>query len=450
MNDLIKYKLSGLHLEVTRKCNLRCVHCLCGEPQDIDISKDVIDRLLLQVDEITMLLLTGGEPLLALDCIEYLFDAIKRQKVKVSSIGFVTNGTVLDRRVIQALSDFLQERPECRIIWEISYDKFHDKAQSEKCLKFYQPLVDELGERCSLTFHEDIDWLHYAGRAWGKLSVLGIPVKGVCDCHFGSHQIKIVDNRVSCLLRLSANGGVGFAADESFEEHDKRALGNILNESLSSMFERNNRTCVRLCDECFCESAYYNFENFQYPSLDPVTYEIELYLLTARFRYHSLRWIWKLREWAVENCPDIDIHRVIAGTVFDCHYFFGCIEWLMIYKYRNSNSLNRKEKLLLISDDSAMEIISGKACMKYEKHYSKKFPDSTKEEIYRLSFLKTYNEFVAAMTLDDLMLALFRGAPAKEYFNRIEKYIKDDHMDNDVFNPCALIPDTIDPRADKP
>ena len=97
-----------------------------------------------------------------------------------------------------------------------------------------------------------------------------------------------------------------------------------------------------------------------------------------------------------------------------------------------------------------MKIISGKACMKYEKHYSKKFPDSTKEEIYRLSFFKTYNEFVAAMTLDDLMLALFRGAPAKEYFNRIEKYMKDDHMDNDVFNPCALIPDTIDPRADEP
>ena len=37
--------IANLVIEVTRKCNLQCAHCLRGEAQDIEISEAVIDKI---------------------------------------------------------------------------------------------------------------------------------------------------------------------------------------------------------------------------------------------------------------------------------------------------------------------------------------------------------------------------------------------------------------------
>jgi len=448
MENTKKYKLSGLHLEVTRRCNLRCAHCLCGEPQNIDISPEVIDKFLAQVSEITSILLTGGEPLLALDSIKYLFDALKRNDVKVITVSFITNGTILDERFIHILSDFLQDKPECKIDWGISYDKFHDKSQSEKCLEFYKPLVANLGEQCSITFHEDIDWLHYSGRAWGKRSVLNVPVKGVCDAHFRPHRIKIVDDWVFCLFRLCVNGNFGFSSVDSFDDIDKKALGNILYDSLSSIFEENYRTCIYLCDECFAEAGFYNYENFQYPSIKPLTHMYEDVLYTSRIRRIHLNLIWQLREWAVKHYPDMDIREIIAGTISDDAYFKECILWLMIEDYKKLKTISKEEAFLLSNEDTATNYMNMLACTKYEKHFSKKYPKVSQDEIYHLSFAKVLSEVAALMTLSDYERALFRGNTAKGYFEFVHQHMMEnsDYIKN--FNPCAKIPDTIDHRGE--
>ena len=40
-----KYKYAGLTLELTRRCNKKCAHCLRGQSQDITMSKEIIDKL---------------------------------------------------------------------------------------------------------------------------------------------------------------------------------------------------------------------------------------------------------------------------------------------------------------------------------------------------------------------------------------------------------------------
>ena len=35
-----------LAIEMTRRCNLKCKFCAKGEPQDLDISKSIIDKTL--------------------------------------------------------------------------------------------------------------------------------------------------------------------------------------------------------------------------------------------------------------------------------------------------------------------------------------------------------------------------------------------------------------------
>lgn len=90
-------------IEVTRKCNLKCKHCMRGDAQDLNISKKIIDNLLDQVVGIENLFLTGGEPLLADDEVEYIVDEIIRRNMVIRELSFVTNGTVLSDKMVNTL-----------------------------------------------------------------------------------------------------------------------------------------------------------------------------------------------------------------------------------------------------------------------------------------------------------------------------------------------------------
>lgn len=53
---------SSLILEVTRKCNLHCAHCLRGDAQCVDMSKSTIDKLMPMLGKVSSVTFTGGEP----------------------------------------------------------------------------------------------------------------------------------------------------------------------------------------------------------------------------------------------------------------------------------------------------------------------------------------------------------------------------------------------------
>lgn len=77
-NAPMKMKLMHLVIETNRQCNLNCTHCGRGDAQDVTITPEIIDKLLDQIDFIVELDLTGGEPFLHPEIIEYLFDGITR------------------------------------------------------------------------------------------------------------------------------------------------------------------------------------------------------------------------------------------------------------------------------------------------------------------------------------------------------------------------------------
>lgn len=51
----------NLVIEVTRRCNMCCTHCLRGDAQDLDISDEVLETVArnIQPSSVTF---TGGEP----------------------------------------------------------------------------------------------------------------------------------------------------------------------------------------------------------------------------------------------------------------------------------------------------------------------------------------------------------------------------------------------------
>lgn len=97
--------LLGLDLELTKRCNLKCVYCYAdgGRPNQDELSLDEICGTLdaakmLGAKKVT---LTGGEPLTHryfFDIAEYAVDA----KLQVS---LYTNGTLIDLKVAEKLAD---------------------------------------------------------------------------------------------------------------------------------------------------------------------------------------------------------------------------------------------------------------------------------------------------------------------------------------------------------
>jgi MoaA/NifB/PqqE/SkfB family radical SAM enzyme len=59
--------LDNVIIEITRRCNMKCEHCLRGAQQRLDIPDDVLSKFFLRIRDsyINHLCLTGGEPSLA-------------------------------------------------------------------------------------------------------------------------------------------------------------------------------------------------------------------------------------------------------------------------------------------------------------------------------------------------------------------------------------------------
>lgn len=85
-----------LVIEVTRKCNLNCDHCLRGCSQNMDMKKEYIDELFSQLRKANInsidLTLTGGEPSLNIPMINYIIEKLESNNIDLSMFYIATNG----------------------------------------------------------------------------------------------------------------------------------------------------------------------------------------------------------------------------------------------------------------------------------------------------------------------------------------------------------------------
>ena len=83
----------GVHLDVTWRCNERCVHCYLDHDDLGEMSYDEIEDLMTQMAEAGVFFLTisGGEPLLRKD----LFAIIRRARELTFNVKLKTNGILI-------------------------------------------------------------------------------------------------------------------------------------------------------------------------------------------------------------------------------------------------------------------------------------------------------------------------------------------------------------------
>ena len=96
-NHETKIEIEFLVFELTRKCNMKCQHCLRGKAENKNISKEILNNFLSQVSSIGSITFGGGEPTLNLQGMRDIIESILINNVKVRNFYIVTNGKVFHK-----------------------------------------------------------------------------------------------------------------------------------------------------------------------------------------------------------------------------------------------------------------------------------------------------------------------------------------------------------------
>lgn len=136
--ELQKVVFEDLILEITRRCNLKCAHCAKGDAQNLDMSKEIMDRILEQTEGIGTLRFTGGEPTLNMEGMRYFLEQVKQRNIGLNKISMVINGTNICEDFIELMKEmygyiiFNKEYGEFTIEIMISKDRFHSKSAGDE------------------------------------------------------------------------------------------------------------------------------------------------------------------------------------------------------------------------------------------------------------------------------------------------------------------------------
>ena len=144
-----KIHINSLALEVTRRCNMHCAHCLRGDAQNQDMDPAMVSTFLSQVDTIDSILFTGGEPTLNLPVIRQTLNVCKTLRIPVLNFYIVTNGKEVSREFLELMIDWYVYCIDCGGEVDfcgvaLSQDRYHDPIAPEnvaklRALSFYRP-----------------------------------------------------------------------------------------------------------------------------------------------------------------------------------------------------------------------------------------------------------------------------------------------------------------------
>ena len=233
--------IEKLYVEITRACTLKCEHCLRGEDRYEYMSKETINKVFKDIKKIDRLLLTGGEPLLAITQLEEIIRLIKENNIEINSILIITNGTVLNDRIIKALKELASLS---NLILKVSYDVFHHieldrlnlhdkrKANFEKLSELFN--AEDYGDinkavRTSLVIKKGRsegltkERLNQIYEQYGEKIDVDMSTRHMPEYSYDV-EYDIDNDNIEGTISIDVNGNIvayGLSFDEENEEHDK-------------------------------------------------------------------------------------------------------------------------------------------------------------------------------------------------------------------------------------
>lgn len=135
-------RLKSLHIELTSKCNERCIHCyIPHEQKTTDMNMDTFNKLFDEIRSIGIksVTLSGGECMLH----PFFLDILKRFKAENIHVTLLSNLTLLNQDIIDVLSSFLLSSVQVSLF--SLNENIHDKiTQKEGSWRITMQNIDKL------------------------------------------------------------------------------------------------------------------------------------------------------------------------------------------------------------------------------------------------------------------------------------------------------------------
>ena len=202
--------IDNLVIEVTRRCNLFCDHCLRGQSENIDFNPDYLVSLIenLEIDSINSITLSGGEPTLRIGIIKQIREILSNYKIDLNSFYLATNG--INNNNPEFITEMLQwylisgEREICEI--QVSNDIFHD--------------YNDLGLLQGLSFasykYNDNNTDHYAG----LINDGNAQENGIGNREETAYQYELENDYIPETVYLNCNGNLLSCCNLSYNTQD--------------------------------------------------------------------------------------------------------------------------------------------------------------------------------------------------------------------------------------
>lgn len=231
----MKYSIDHLVIEVTRRCNMYCDHCLRGDAQNIDLDLSHVRELFKHVGQIRTLTLTGGEPSLVPHIIEDIVKEAEAAQVSIDRFYMVTNAKQVTPEFLKSvLSLYLycdSIDDEAGSVLDISNDGHHEDVEPDnvKMLMAFR----FTGKKSS---KDGVRFDQYDGR--NKPTIL---MEGRGRAYEGRNVstscflLEDDDTINEAEFYMNVNGDVLGECNLSYESQDKLKIANVHDEDFDPM-----------------------------------------------------------------------------------------------------------------------------------------------------------------------------------------------------------------------
>lgn len=213
-----------LVIEVTRRCNMKCEHCLRGDAQNLDISTATLSEIAKHIYP-SSVTFTGGEPSLNVPAIKRYFELAERYGTMPNSFYVATNGAASKEQMRDLALTLLEAYPKmeepdmCEV--DVSVDMFHEAFRDNDNAKILSGLsFFGQGKQHSVK-DDDLNWLLNTGRA--NKNGIGVRAPEVLRTDMDelvTDYSTEYDSISFDTLYIAANGNVVDGCDSSYEDID--------------------------------------------------------------------------------------------------------------------------------------------------------------------------------------------------------------------------------------
>ena len=297
--------LEHLTIETTRRCNMKCAHCLRGDAQNIDINLQHIDDLLDQVELVGQIFITGGEPTLNLDAMAYIADSLSMHGIPIYSFGVTTNALIYSEQFIEIIKrykemiDFsrnncfsakskhpiLDSIPTCTV--GVSLDRYHE--QHDLCFENYEKYKDALRDYADVRMIRVGNAVANYGRAknlqekvlnedykdvlkYQRIEVLSKDIAPACK-YYNTFQMSYKDQKIVCCeLYMNAYGNItsGYYGSYDYKRNQAAPIICKANDPLWESIIKYNEDrfpcvmCQKILNEKATEHFFQNQEDLSF------------------------------------------------------------------------------------------------------------------------------------------------------------------------------------------